>query len=167
MQISANQPIDFDQLKAIMLKGEKPNVPSSAYDYIIDLFEKRAFRENPYQFLVEHLLDHYIPHLAIINFNEYRLSKNLPNFEHIVSLNLLEDIAKKRFKEKPEYEKIMPVFYESLYSVAFSMRFESCKRHLNIDELAIVIKHLFYSALQLKTYPESEDFLRAYDDICE
>lgn len=160
-----NKPIDFDALKILLLEGEEPGVPSSAYDSVISLFEDKAFRENPYKFVLEDLLDNYIS-LPVIKFNMHKLIKNLPDFEKKCSLNLLEEIAQERFNKETDYEKIMGVFKRSLNFDEFQMRFEYGMRHLKISHLGFSIQNIFHNARQLKlySYREMDIHLCLYDE---
>lgn len=144
--------VNLNELKAIMLDGESERCPSSSYNHIIDLFNNQAFCKNPYQFVLEDLIDSPINNRAI-TYSRYKLIKNLPNFDEALSIELLQNIAQKRFQN----DSIMKIFNRSLHFDEFKMRFEYSKKHLKIDQLQFVVKNLFHSAGQLEVYFPSKE----------
>ncbi|MDP1880772.1 MAG: hypothetical protein Q8K60_07520 [Parachlamydiaceae bacterium] len=158
--------VDLNNLKSIMLEGHPENSPSSSYNQIIDLFNDLAFCENPYQYVLEDLIDSQYSNRAI-TYSRYKLIKNLPNFDEALSENLLKKIAQKRFQSDSKYNDIMKVFNQSLHFDEFVMRFEYSKKHLKINQLQFVIKNLFHSASELKLYFPSKELIESFLYDCE
>ena len=170
MNCVTNTPIDFESIKHVMLRGERANIPSSSYNSIIRLFNDRAFNENPYQYTIEHLLDHYTTRPAL-DFSSYRLIQNLPNFDENASIDLLQKIAAKRFAKDPQFKEIMEVFKRSLHHPEFAMRFEYGKNkcHIEVGHIAFAVRSLFDCSRRLEFYSITQQQIHDhfYGDMCE
>ncbi len=107
------------------------------------LFENKAFKENPYQFTLEHLvIDHYTSN-SVNEFPVLVMMKGLPDFKKKASVQLLRNVAKETFQDKPLYHHIMQVFDSSIKKEKFLMHFEFYRNHTNIYELNALLRNLF------------------------